>query len=204
MARKNTQEETRTPKFEDYAYGGLAGMLAEAGEVSYADCALRTLAGPKGFAFGPGVKGFVDEALATEESVKRTARNYAHRFQEERYALKPSDLVSFYSPALSGLDEKAKAKIVDSLGKYDITIGDITKEVTKASQVLEYLEQFGEEDTSKAYGEDATTEANETIKKYRDVVSTMRILDKYTFESMRPEAVEVTRKRDLEALAEQL
>ena len=204
MTQTERSEETRTPTFENYAYGGLAEMLVEAGEIPYADGALRTLAGPKGFDFGPGVKGFVEEALATEESVKRTARNYARQFQEKKYALKPSDLVSFYSPALSGIDEKDKAKIVDYLGNYDETIGDITKKVTKASQVLEYLEQFGEEDTSKAYGKDATTKANATIKKYRDVVRTMGILDRYTFESMRPDAVEVTRKRSLEALASQL
>ena len=134
MTNENTSEETRTQNFEDYAYGGLAEMLVEAGEIPYADGALRTLAGPKGFDFGPGVKGFVEEALATEESVKRTARNYARQFQEKKYALKPSDLVPFYSPALSGIDEKDKAKIVDYLGNYDETIGDITKKAMKQTE----------------------------------------------------------------------
>jgi hypothetical protein len=193
MTNGNTSE-TNGPDFRKYGYGALAGSLIGS-EPEYADGALRTLAGLKGLALGEEAEGFVDTALSTEQGVQTAANIYAVKFQEARGKLKPSDLVSWYNPTFSDLDGTVRKKIVESLGSYNENIGDIQKKFVKAQTILKNQGVFSDDEVSAA---------NKDAKKYKEVMTIMSTLDRYTFESMRPDAVEVTRKNDLEALAKQL
>jgi len=187
-------ENNQTSNFERYGYGALAGRLLRSNP-KYANGSLDVLAGEEGLNLGEDAVGFIRGTQASKEGVETAISVYAGKFEEERGRLKPSELASWYDSVLEGLDEGDKDTIIDTLGKYDETVGDLTMKVTKAQKVLEAPEAFGKIEVSKANG---------TMRKYGEVLSVISMLDEYVFERMRPVAVEATRKRSLEALAKQL
>jgi len=194
--------ETRAPlDFEKYQYGAVAGYLASSDDDStrrFAPNALEVLAGEKGLNLGEEALGFIRGTQASEKGIQTAIGVYGGAFQEKRAQYKPSELTSWYSPALSGLDDETKDKLLGELSKHDETIGDINKKLQRAAYILDNKAPRG------FHPEDVVEQAKATQQKYGGAFLVMQALDEYVFENLRADAVEVTKAKELKDLASKL
>ncbi len=190
--------ENQTPSYQRTMYGGLAGYFTGRKEdQKHVRGALEVLAGKDGVDLDEEQLGFMKGALSTKESTQNTGKIYARQYLQALGTQKVSDLAKFYAPILSGIDGKAVARIGKVLEKFgDETRRSIENAFGKAQYVLE--DQFG------VFSDEQKADAQETIKKYEPIMAVFATLDEYTFEGLRPKAVDRTRKSDLEALAKQI
>lgn len=196
MARQNQPQPLA---FEEYQYGALANYLAHSEESSrFAPGALEVLAGDKGLKLGEKAEGFVKGTIASDEGVATAINAYAGAFYEERDKYKPSQLTSWYTPVLAGLDKESKDQILGELTKHDETIESIKKKMAKSEYILDKKAPKG------FHPDDVVEKAKKTQKKYRGFSLALESLDKYMFENLRVDAVNSTRVRDLKGLASKL
>ena len=196
QAKKMAEEERN---FARYQYGALASVLANSKESKrYAPSALEILAGKKGLNLGEEALGFVRGTQASEEGIQTAINVYAQNFKEKRGKYKPVELADWYTPVLSDLDEQERKKVVEYLGKHDENLGSIEKKVAEADYIL------SEDAPEGLFTDKQKSEARETIEKYGKLISILNVLDTYKFESLRPDAVNTTRKKDLKNLASKL
>lgn len=201
-------EERTLPDFMKYQYGALAARLAISEESSrYMPGALEMLVGAKGLDFGEDAEAIVHgwrESLKKGEqtAVLTSINDYNQKFNEKRGEYKPVELTSgWYAPVLNSIDKEDADKIVRYLGKYDETLSAITKKHKKAAKIVE---DSKDKDLKESYTPEQISEANETVKKYNDVLGIIQALDRYSFENLRPDVVKATRKQELKGLASQL
>ncbi|GBE19623.1 MAG TPA: hypothetical protein ENG87_04645 [Candidatus Pacearchaeota archaeon] len=147
------------------------------------------------------VRGFVKGATATDESTKATIDDYSEQFDEQFGNLNVSDLPNqWYEPALRGLSNDAQDKIKKVFEAHEgVTFKELNDILGKANYIL-YPE-------SKKYGDHTDKEredAENTLRKYDKINKIMTLLELYTLESLRPKAVNVTRKKSLEAIVKAL
>lgn len=185
----------RLPNFKEYQCGGLAAYLARSEESGqYASGALEKLADD--LHLGEKALGFIRGTQASEEGLKVAIGEYAAKFEEKRQEYKLGDLASWYDPALRGLDDESKNKILATLTKHDITLKELREKVTDANTI--------KKGSSRLFNPGQKAQADETLKMYTPVLKVLETLDKYTFESLRPDAVDSTRKQEIKDLASKL
>lgn len=190
---------TSTLDFEKYQYAGLAANLAISREgAKYAPGALEVLAGAKGLDLGEEALGFIEGTKASEEGIKTAINNYVKKFQDERGKYKPVDLTDWYDSVLSDLGKEEREKFERTLGEHDETLKSINEQYDQASYIA------SDDAPEGVFTPDQIADAKKTLKKYEDLMTVLNILDTYKFEELRPDAVEVTRKRSLERLAKKL
>ena len=193
-------ELTQRPNFEKYQYGALAELLASSEESGrYAPGALEVLAGAKGLNLGEEALGFIRGTQASEDGIKTAIQIYAGKFKEKRGEYKPAELAAgWYANVLNSIDKGDKDKIVAKLGMYDETLGAIQKKVKKARLVVSASK---DKDLKEEYTPEQIVQSEETLKKYGTALQIIEALDRYTFENLRPEAVNTTFKQELKGLA---
>lgn len=186
-----------TPEYQRYQQALVAATLWNSRESKkYSNGSLEALAGKKGLNLGEEALGFVAGTQASEKGMETAIGVYHEKFQEELGKQKLGDLGLWYNPILEGLEDNEKSKLLKALSKYDITIGNLKKEVQEASWILEAPEGKVDEKEREA--------AKETLKKYEETVKVFDILNSYKVESLRPEAVNATRIQELKGLAKKL
>ena len=191
MENKNQE----TPDFQRYQYGALAGDLLEQGS-KYVTGALEVLAGEKGLDLGEEAEGFIRGTQSSEEGVKTAIQIYNAKFQKKFGENDISSLGSWYDPVLRGLDKEGKDKILEVLGKHDISISGLREEITKAAYILKAPKEL--------FAEDKKDKAKEVLKRYQEVAQVLNTLDSYKMETLRPDAVNATRVTELKGLASKL
>lgn len=188
-AQKMAEKERN---FIPYQYGALAGILANSNESKrHAPSALEVLAGEKGLNLGEESLGFVRGTQASEEGIATAINVYAKNFKEKRGTYKPVELADWYAPVLSDLDEQERKKVIEYLGKYDENLESIEKKVATAGYIL------GKDAPEGLFTDKQKSEARETLEKYGKLMSILNVLDTYKFETLRPDAVNTTRGKDL-------
>jgi hypothetical protein len=185
--------------FKRYQYGAAAAYLASTEDGGrYAPGALEVLAGAKGLNLGEDAEGFIRGTQASEDGVTTAIAVYASKFEEKRGEYKPSELVDWYGSALGGLESGDRDKIVGALNRHDETIKSIREKYAKAKYMTDKKAPKG------LFSNDQIAEAKETIARYKDVMDVMQTLDRYSYESLRPDAVDTTRMQELKNLASKL
>lgn len=196
---KMTEQKERTLEdFTKYQYGALAARLAQSKEGDYAQSALEVLAGANGLNLGEEALGFVKGAMASKDGINTATNIYNGKFEEKRKAYKPLELAGWYSSVLSDLGEDERKAILMSLGEHDETLESITQKIEEARYIIKAPEKSG------LVTPEQRVQAVKTIKKYNNVYAVLQTLDKYKFESLRPDAVNATRKSELNGLAKKL
>ena len=197
--------KTKTPdfsSFEKYMFGALAGRLASSEESSrFAPNALELLAGSKGLNLGKEAEGFVKGTYASKEGIQTAIGIYGGMFEKERGQYSPADLTEWYMPLLSDLEKEEKEKIVEILGKHAESTQEINKRYLKAVRVVKDSE---DENLKELHDKKKVSESKEILEKYREIMSTLRVLDEYKFENLRPDVIDEARKKDLKNLASKL
>ncbi|MEK6912865.1 MAG: hypothetical protein AABX26_02825 [Nanoarchaeota archaeon] len=196
----NGQSQGRQlPDFMKYQYGALAGRLAQSEESGrYAPSALEMLAGSKGLNLGEEAQGFIRGTNASEDGIKTAIGIYAKKFQEKRGEYKPVELASWYSNVLSSISPEDAKKITGKLAEYDETLSDINKKYIAADHLLSGVNKGIKFDDEKI------AQAKKIKEKYQLVLEVLGILDNYTFEDLRTDAVKTARKTELNGLASRL
>ncbi|MEK6841826.1 MAG: hypothetical protein AABX91_01605 [Nanoarchaeota archaeon] len=187
------------PDFMKYQYGALAGRLAQSEESGrYAPSALEMLAGSKGLNLGEEAQGFIRGTNASEDGIKTAIGIYAKKFQEKRGEYKPVELASWYSNVLSSISPEDAKKITGKLAEYDETLSDINKKYIAADHLLSGVNKGIKFDDEKI------AQAKKIKEKYQLVLEVLGMLDNYTFEDLRTDAVKTARKTELNGLASRL
>ena len=187
------------PDFMKYQYGALAGRLAQSEESGrYAPSALEMLAGSKGLNLGEEAQGFIRGTNASEDGIKTAIGIYAKKFQEKRGEYKPVELASWYSNVLSSISPEDAKKITGKLSEYDETLSDINKKYIAADHLLSGVNKGIKFDDEKI------AQAKKIKEKYQLVLEVLGMLDNYTFEDLRTDAVKTARKTELNGLASRL
>ena len=196
----NGQSQGRQlPDFMKYQYGALAGRLAQSEESGrYAPSALEMLAGSKGLNLGEEAQGFIRGTNASEDGIKTAIGIYAKKFQEKRGEYKPVELASWYSNVLSSISPEDAKKITGKLSEYDETLSDINKKYIAADHLLSGVNKGIKFDDEKI------AQAKKIKEKYQLVLEVLGMLDNYTFEDLRTDAVKTARKTELNGLASRL
>jgi hypothetical protein len=202
MKREDKFKMTDTlPDFKRYQYGALGAYLLQSKDkdtVNLAPGALEVLVGSKGLNLGEDSMGLLAGTQASEKGLKTAFAEYNRKFEEKRGEYKPAELVSWYDPALKGLEDAEKNKLVGALGKHDETIKSIREKYHDA------VFTTSDEAPKGKFTDQQITKAKETIEKYNTVLSIMQTLDRYMLESLRPDAVNSTRIATLKDLASKL
>lgn len=188
-----------TDDFQKYQYAGLAANLAGSREgAMYVPGALEVLAGEKGLKLGEEALGFIRGTLASKEGIQTAIKTYAEKFEEKRGEYKPADLTDWYDSVLTDLGEEEREKIEGALKEHDEPLKSINEKYERASYIAS-------DDAPKGiFTPDQIADAKKTLKKYENLVTVLATLDNYKFEELRPDAVEATKKKNLEALAKKL
>lgn len=188
-----------TSDFQKYQYAGLAASLAASRESAmYAPGALEVLAGERGLNLSEETLGFRKGTQASKEGIQTAIQTYAEMFEAKRGEYKPADLTDWYDSVLSDLGEEEREKIERALKEHDEPLKSINEKYERASYIAS-------DDAPKGiFTPDQIADAKKTLKKYEDLVTVLAILDNYKFEELRPDAVEATKKKNLEALAKKL
>lgn len=187
------------PDFMKYQYGALAGRLAQSEESGrYAPSALEMLAGSKGLNLGEEAQGFIRGTNASEDGIKTAIGIYAKKFQEKRGEYKPVELASWYSNVLSSISPEDAKKITGKLAESDETLSDINKKYIAADHLLSGVNKGIKFDDEKI------AQAKKIKEKYQLVLEVLGMLDNYTFEDLRTDAVKTARKTELNGLASRL
>ena len=197
----NGQSQGRQlPDFMKYRYGALAGRLAQSEESArYAPSALEMLAGSKGLNLGEEALEFHKSyGEQTPEQIQNSAKVYYQKFQEKRGEYKPVELASWYSDVLSSISPEDAKKITGKLAEYDETLASINEKYVAADHLLSGVKK------GIKYADDKIAEAKKIKEKYQVVLQIIGILDNYTFEDLRTDAVKTARKTELEGLASRL
>lgn len=192
-------KKTSTLDFQRYQYAGLAASLAASREgTMYVPGALEVLAGEKGLNLGEEALGFIKGTQASKEGIATAINVYAKKFQDERGKYKPVELSDWYASVLKGLKKEEKAKILTALGVHNESLKGINEKYDRASYIA------SDDAPEGIFTSDQIDGAKKALKKYEDLMALLNILDNYKFEELRQDAVEVTRKNSLEALAKKL
>lgn len=185
------------PNFQKFQYGYLAGRLLMDGDSKYISGSLELLAGKEGLNLSKEAQGFVKATFASEESLKRAAAIYSGSFQEALSGVKVSDYYKWFSEELGGLSDEAKSKFskeVNNFGSEEYI--SLMKKIGKAERISK--NEDGE------YSKEKIENANKDLQKYQGISLVLGNLQNYKMEKLRSKAVEVTRSKDLESLAQTL
>ena len=195
----NERQPTAYSDFEKYQYGALAKGLWESEESKrYGPSALEVLAGEKGLNLGEEALGFVRGTQASEKGIQTASDVYASKFEEKRGEYSPAQLTGWYNPLLSDLDSDSKDKITNYLEKYTEPLKVIREDYADALNTLDKKAKKGK------FSQEEINKAQDTKKKYEEILGVLSVLDNYKFETLRPEAVNTARKQDLKDLASKL
>lgn len=188
-----------TYTFDQYWHGQSAAKLAQSEDgAQYLHGAFMALAGDNGLGLGEGAEGFIDGTMASNEGIATAIKTYDGKFKKGIAAQKVSDLAGHYQPILEGLDDAQKAKILSEFTKHgDKTLGQINEEIARAKYVKA-------DPTGTFHSDQARADADATLGRYKSLGDTLKKLDQYKTESLRPEAVNFTRRRELKNLADKL
>lgn len=191
------EKEKPRPDFERYQYGALAARLAHSEESArFAPGALEVLAGGKGLNLGEDAIGFFKGTMASEQGVATAIDVYASKFEEKRGGYKPSELLPWYVPVIGDLEQKDQDKILAVLHEHNEPLSSIRETYKKA----DYLGKA----PKGVFSEDQVKHAQQIAKQYENLFKVMAVLDFYKFETLRGDAVDETRKKELKNLASKL
>ena len=197
-----TDEKQDYSSFERYMYGALAGRFLQSKEnARHTPSALEVLAGAKGLNLGEEAEGFIKGTQASEKGIQTAVGIYAGKFEEKRGEYSPSQLSQFYLPILDGLENGTRETILRHIKEYTEPLKEIIKKYKRAAKIVEESE---DDDFKDMYTPEQVSEAKKTAEKYGKVLNTLQKLDEYKFETLRPDAVDVTRKSELKNLASKL
>lgn len=199
MADKKTPEkEAKKSDFERFQYGYLAASLLGKGEDSkYVQGSLELLAGKEGLNLSEDAQGFVQATFASDESIQTATGIYGNQFQDKLKGVSVSEYYSWYNPQLAGLDDADKKRFDSAMDAFKgEKVGEINKKIRLATTKLKAPQ--GD------YSDAEIDEARKTYQKYEKYLAVTQTLDGYKFESLKSNAVDAARKKELKTLASKL
>ena len=174
----------------EYQNAGLAMYLLKSEESQkFLPGALEQLAEDLGV--DKKARGFINGAFASEDGLKIATQTYAQDYIKGLKEAKIDELYEHYKPTIDNyLDDDEKVKLQSEFNKYsNKEFGNIMEETEKAKYQIE--DKYGiVSDKDKAV-------AREVLKKYKEIISFINLLEEIKFENLRPKATERTYKEIL-------
>lgn len=195
MAKK---QPVQRPDHEILGYGGLAGYVRNRkGDEKHTKSALTINAGPKGVDLNEKQRGYMEGSFSNKESILNTGNIYGNAYHNAVGKATVGELVGYYAPLLRGVDKDAVANIAE--------IMDEVKSKTRGSIEKAYANAVEARDSeSDKYTPEDKAKARKIIRKFAPIMALFQTFDEYTFEGMRPEAVQLTRVSELKELSDRL
>jgi hypothetical protein len=191
-----TLEQKSRLSYQKTEGAALAASLLQKKEKYLVPGALEYLVGKDGLNLSPEAVGVIAGATANEESINTTLEVYLKAYNETKNNTPVSELLNWYSSVLQGTSSDAK-KVQDAILKYgNKTYGAIRKEIENAQWKLD--------DPNNNISDAEKAKAKETLEGYKHYIDAMTFLESYRLEEMRPKAVEISKRRNLEKLAQRL
>ena len=195
MAKKRVVQR---PDHEILTYGGLSAYLANRkGDEKHTKGALTINAGPKGVDLNPLQRGYMKGSFSNAESIKNTGNIYGEEYGKAIGKVTVGELAAYYAPLMRGVDDETVANIASIMDEVKgKTRGSIEDAYEDAQLVLS--------DKHGRFTPADKANAKKTLRKYTPVIALFEKFDEYTFEGVRPEAVDITRVSDLKNLSDRL
>lgn len=192
MTEEKKQEKKNINDFSKYQYGVLAGQFMKDRKTqAYVPGALDMLSSD--LKLGEDAIGFIEGTYSSAQGLQKASEIYSGLFEKKISEYKPSEVLDWYNPVLKGLGDEAKSALIDKFST-DSTFGEIQGKIEKNSYILQAPGSlFSEKDKVKA---------KEELEKLEGFNQARGFLDSYMIESLRPKAIEASKKKTLDSMVE--
>lgn len=181
------EEQNQTTGFEKYAHAASALRLSQSNDGKlYSNGALELL--EKNLDFGEDggdlYRGYIDDGKRD-----KLIEIYNSKFERKLSEAKISELYSWHESALSGASDEQKELIKSEFDKHaGETYGDLMRKINDLQL------------DSKKSDEEVREKASKQLEEYKPFLMIQDVLEGYTFESLRQEAVKTSKKENFEGL----